>query len=439
MKMLPLLRWFCTLAGTALLLAACGGGSDSADRSRLTPAEAAPPAPEFIQPTTALGSSSQYAGSDPADPVSCSLDRQKKFTRAYLDEVYLWYDQIVDVDPDQFTQTTTQSGVPPDYPAVSDYFDALLVRTPDANGVAQDRFSTVIPASQAQALLASLDTTAQPQSSTQSGVVPVTKTVASPAGRNVGYIQFNAFDVGAQDALIASFRQLQAAGVQDLVLDLRANSGGFLYIAQSAASMITGPNNVGRIFEQLHYNNKRDPLTASSTMNFVDRVQVAESRFPVGTQLPQLNLPRVFVLTSNATCSASESVINSLRGVDVQVVRVGTTTCGKPYGFSEKDNCGLAYFPIEFRGTNAKGFGDYTTGFAPTCQLRDNPSVAAGGASDPLLNAALFFADNNACPANTGAGADGVQGSASPIVTSALQPNRPAWAGRMLLPVQQAH
>ena len=132
-----------------------------------------------------------------------------------------------------------------------------------------------------------------------------------------------------------------------------------------------------------------------------------------------------YVLTSGATCSASESIINALRGVDVQVVQVGSTTCGKPYGFHQKNNCGYAFFPIEFKGSNAKGFGDYTVGFSPTCAVNDNPIAFAGSSSDPLLNAALGHADTGSCPA-TGTAMSGI-----PALGRA-QPTRPAWAGRLV-------
>ena len=54
------------------------------------------------------------------------------------------------------------------------------------------------------------------------------------------------------------------------------------------------------------------------------------------------------------------AVINGLRGVNVEVYVIGSTTCGKPYGFYPTDNCGTTYFSIQFRGVNALGFGDYT-------------------------------------------------------------------------------
>lgn len=49
---------------------------------------------------------------------------------------------------------------------------------------------------------------------------------------------------------------------------------------------------------------------------------------------------------------ASEAVINSLSPF-VEVIRIGGTTCGKPYGFEQANNCGTAYFAIQFQGKNA--------------------------------------------------------------------------------------
>ena len=410
MKKPLLLRPLAALAVSALLLAGCGGGGGGGGGS----------------PT--LSGSAQFEGGI----AGCSVDTQKKFIRSYMDEVYLWYREIPEVDAARFS-------------TVEDYFHALLVKTPDANGLPKDRFSAVLPVSLAQAvprpsaaLQLSDPTTLR---AARTNAVPKVSVSTTTGGRVTGYIQFNDHVVGAQDDLIAAFQQVRAGGVQDLVLDLRFNSGGFLYIAQAAASMVTGPASDGRVFEQLQYNDKRPQETAQSAFLFGSTVQFSDgpgTQFPVGTPLPQLSLSRVFVLTTDATCSASESIINSLRGIDVQVVRIGTTTCGKPYGFRQKNNCGLAYFPIEFQGTNAKGFGDYTIGFSPMCEVHDsNRTVPAGDPGDPLLDAAKFFIDKGTCPAGTTPSiATGVQSAAAPIVT-VQQPSRPAWAGRLLLPQQQ--
>lgn len=414
MKKTAPLRPFLALFASLALLAGCGGGGDGGGGGGF-----APPAP-----TTSLGGSAQYEG-------ICTLETQKKFVRAYMDEMYLWYDQIPDVDARR-------------YSTIPDYFDALRVRTLDANGLPRDRFSTVLPSAAARDLR-------QPQSAallaSHTSLVPVVKTVSSPGGRKVGYIQFNDHGTGAQDDLITAFRQMQAASVQDLVLDLRFNSGGFLYAAQAAASMIVGPWAEGKVFERLQYNAKRAQETASSTMLFSSKLQFEESQYALGSQLPQLDLPRVFILASSRTCSASESIINGLRGIDVQVIQIGSSdlndagvpgTCGKPYGFREKHNCGWAYFPIEFMGTNAKGFGEYTAGFRHNCVVQDSTNASAGSSTDPLLNAALRHADTGSCPTGTTAPA---QSSATPLVsntvTDTAAPMRPSWAGRLLLPQQQ--
>jgi hypothetical protein len=410
MKNHRFIRTLAALAASAALLAACGGGGGGDGGSSSVPL--GPP------PSARFGASSSFEGT----VAGCSLETQKHFVRSYLDEVYLWYNEIPEVDATKYNNVT-------------DYFNALLVKTPDANGRPKDRFSAVIPTTQANALfgtsaaLVKQDASQLLQASTSS--VPLTYTDLTGSGRRYGYIQFNDHSVGAQDDLIDAFRKVRDEGAQDLVLDLRQNSGGFLYVALSAASMVTGPGAQGKLFEQLRYNDKRTPESNASALNFSSTVQFGETRYPAGTALPQLGLPRVFVLTSGATCSASESIINSLRGIDVQVVRVGTTTCGKPYGFREKDNCGLAYFPIEFQGANAKGFGDYTAGFTPTCQVVSMGTP--GSSSDTLLTAAKYYIDNNTCPAGS---ATGVQSAATPALDTAT-PSRPAWAGRVLLPEQQ--
>ena len=397
MNKAPSRRWLAAALVSALLLAACGGGGGGGDAAPLGP----PPSLRF-------GASGNYAN-------DCTLEGQKRFIRAYMDEVYLWYNEIPEVNAAQ-------------YGNISDYFHALLVKTPDANGLPKDRFSAVLPEASVRSLLSQSVAPAAADLQTAQAVsfaVPVSKVVSSPGGRRVGYIQFNDHSTGAQDELITDFFQLRDAGVQDIVLDLRFNSGGFLYIAQSTASMVTGPANNGKVFEQLQYSDKRAAESAASILNFIGTVQYPEVRYPAGSELPQLNLPRAYVLTSGATCSASESIINSLRGIDVQVVQVGGTTCGKPYGFHQKNNCGMAFFPIEFKGSNAKGFGDYTTGFAPTCAVADNPAAVAGSSSDPLLNAALRHADTGSCPAIASAL------SGIPALGRA-EPGRPAWAGRLL-------
>ena len=118
-----------------------------------------------------------------------------------------------------------------------------------------------------------------------------------------------------------------------------------------------------------------------------------------GDPLPQLGLSRVTVLAGPDTCSASESVVNGLRGVGITVNLVGAGTCGKPYGFFPQDNCGTTYFAIQFQGVNQQGFGDYGDGFAPTCAVADDFDHALGDPAEARLAAALTLRSTGACPA----------------------------------------
>jgi hypothetical protein len=107
--------------------------------------------------------------------------------------------------------------------------------------------------------------------------------------------------------------------------------------------------------------------------------------------------------------------MNSLKGVNVDVIQIGSTTCGKPYGFYPTDNCGTTYFTIQFRGVNAANFGDYTDGFSPEntvsnpgevlpgCSVADDFTAALGDPNESRLAAALVFRDSSvSCPAPTG-------------------------------------
>lgn len=214
-------------------------------------------------------------------------------------------------------------------------------------------------------------------------------------GKRIGYMQFNTFSQNAEGALITAFNQLKSENVDELVLDLRYNGGGSVPIAASLAYMIAGQANTqGKIFERLVDNDKNP---------FGDRDYpfYSKANENTGEPLPSLNLSKLYVLSTSGTCSASEAVINGLRGVDVDVEVIGAKTCGKPYAFIPTDNCSTTYYAVQFQGFNNKGFGDFANGFAPTCAVPDDFNNSLGNPSEKLLAAAVYHSANNACPAST--------------------------------------
>jgi carboxyl-terminal processing protease len=235
--------------------------------------------------------------------------------------------------------------------------------------------------------------------------VPSTVILNTAQGR-VGYLLFNDHVLTAENALVGAVQGLASQGIDDLVIDLRYNRGGYAFIASQLAFMVAGANRTAsRIFERQQYSDKRlaESNGTASIMPFfsVKCVPDPARGFACtnsGEFLPELKLARLWVLAGPDTCSASEAIINGLRGVDVSVTLVGGTTCGKPYAFTAKDNCGISYFPIESKGVNAKGFGDYAAGFAPTCAAADDFDHALGDPAEAMLATALAHRAGGACP-----------------------------------------
>ena len=228
------------------------------------------------------------------------------------------------------------------------------------------------------------------------------------AGRTVGYLQFNDHIGTAELQLKAAMEWLRAQRATELVVDLRYNGGGYLDLASQLGFMVAGETQTrGKTFETVRFNNKhteRDPVTGNTlaptpfwatTLGFLSPI---DPPLP----LPSLDLRRVYVLTGPDTCSASEAFINGLRGIDIDVVQIGDTTCGKPYGFYPEDNCGTTYFSVQFQGVNAKGFGDYPDGIVPTCFVPDDFGHALGDPAEARLAAALSHQVTGVCPAVPG-------------------------------------
>ncbi len=255
--------------------------------------------------------------------------------------------------------------------------------------------------------------------------MPISRVITASGGAKVGYIAFNDHVLTAEGQLRDAITSLKTQGVSDLVLDLRYNRGGYLFIASQLAYMVAGEAlTANKTFERLQYNDKRASETNRSATPFFNcMLNLNDSS--CGASLPSLDLERVYVLSGPGTCSASEAVINGLRGIDVQVVIVGGTTCGKPFGFTAKDNCGISYFPIEFKGVNAKGNGDYEAGFTATCPASDDFDHPLGDPAERLLSIALNHRTTSTC------GSASINKGDAP---DARLLHRPERGGRLVIP-----
>lgn len=240
------------------------------------------------------------------------------------------------------------------------------------------------------------------------------KVLATDIGQ-IGYMQFNSHIQSAQRQLISAITLFSQNNIQALVIDMRYNGGGLLSMASQLAFMVTGSSQTDALtFNQLQFNRKHltfNPITGErlqATPFYGREIDYNQGVFTTNA-LPSLGLSTIYVISSNATCSASEAFINGLRGIDVEVVLIGGTTCGKPYGFYPQDNCGTTYFTIQFQGSNQKGFGEYANGFIPSpapqfeadvqgCMVEDDFQHSMGNRNEGMLSVAVNHIQTGECP-----------------------------------------
>ena len=486
------------LIGSALLaflLTGCGGGGGDSSSDAPPPSQAPTPTPptvsadEWVQgqflsqgefknqcevPRTGIDPFSNEAFPD----VAGSAFDEKMWLRSWTYETYLWFDEVPDNNPDDFslpayfaqlrTNELTDSGLPRDNFHFSQSTEEYNQRTQSGitsgYGISWEFTRTTTPRNlrvrytepNSNAAISGLQRGARligidgidvvntlsnqdvdlindalfPDSVGESYVFTfantdgsqvdmtlVSQNVAISPVQNVrvlqtevgkvGYMQFNSFIEVAQPDLISAFSRFANENVSELVLDLRYNGGGSLLLASQIAYMVAGQAQTSnRVFQQIIQNPK---LPTSDPFPFYGvEIDYEEGRL-TNRRLPSPNLSRVYILTTGNSCSASESLINGLLGIDIEVVLIGGTTCGKPFGFFPEDNCGTTYFTIQLQTANEKGFGDYVEGFRPAisplfsdqvlgCDLPDDLSQPLGNSEEGLLSAALNFMQNGTCP-----------------------------------------
>jgi hypothetical protein len=288
--------------------------------------------------------------------------------------------------------------IEPQSPAVGKVFRGDRIVSingrPAADMISRNDFSVLAPnASGDRIQVVLLDTVGQQFTvDVAAAVFPLTpvpsvpsRIVTSPAGKKMGYLMVKDMISQAGGPLADSFQSFAAAGVTELVLDLRYNVGGLVTVGRDIASYLNPARTAGQIYTSLLYNNKRAGQFNTSVLF---------------TSPPNaLTLTRVYVLQGARTASASEQLVNALRPFLVDVVLIGDTTFGKPVGFLPTDDaCGETYNVVNFEAVNANLEGRYFDGFAPRCAVAEDFTVPLGSLAEPLLAAARNHADGIGCP-----------------------------------------
>lgn len=193
----------------------------------------------------------------------------------------------------------------------------------------------------------------------------------------IGYFYFDIFLGGntISDVLDELFTFFKKENIKDLVIDLRYNHGGNGIMALSIANSIIPETANGKMFSRVINNNKYKLLNYSLFLN------------PTANNL---NLKRVFFITSQETASSSEILINALRAVmDVKII--GTSTNGKPFGFQPYPVGNNFIFPVSFKNVNDKGFGEFYDGLPVDYEVADDLTKDFGDTDEECLKSVLTY------------------------------------------------
>lgn len=186
------------------------------------------------------------------------------------------------------------------------------------------------------------------------------------AGKRVAYIMYNEFGNNDTENLKQLFKDIAGQSVDDIILDLRYNPGGYVNIAQLVSTNLAPQEAIGNVFLKMTHNDK---------INQTDILNFEQSLLANGSPVNYKNL---YVITSSNTASASEIVINCLRPYMAgRLIQVGTATFGKNvaqqlYTDEEKAPM-LEFWMTNSLLSNAEDFSDYyTSGLKPDYEKSEN-------------------------------------------------------------------
>jgi carboxyl-terminal processing protease len=220
-------------------------------------------------------------------------------------------------------------------------------------------------------------------------------------GQKIGYLMYNGFTADFDTQLNNAFGTFKAEGINELILDLRYNSGGSVRSAIDLSGMVTGQF-TGQVFSTEIWNPELQAIFQQN--NPESLINRFTSSIRTGAALNSLNLNRVYVLTTGRTASASELVINGLDPY-IEVILVGGTTTGKfqasttfydapPPNFRRTEASLSHYYaiqPLIFTSANANGVTGFVDGIPPTFEFPEDLTNLGvlGELNEPLLEAAL--------------------------------------------------
>jgi C-terminal processing protease CtpA/Prc len=223
---------------------------------------------------------------------------------------------------------------------------------------------------------------------------PILSKVFEKNGKKAGYLYIYDFPDGMTQTLNQKFAEFKAAGVQELILDLRYNYGGSVSSAAALCSLIPSGLSSGSPFIIFKGNKNGGEVKRT----FAQQIAYDPKALDFNTlRSNALGLQKIFILTSNSTASAAEIVINNLKPY-MQVIQIGDTTLGKDMaGFVVEDKrkprkISWQIHPVIYKVFNANGAGEYSNGISPQIMVNEYaglPLLPLGDPNETLISSAL--------------------------------------------------
>lgn len=207
-------------------------------------------------------------------------------------------------------------------------------------------------------------------------------------GTKIGYFVYDQFLDSYSTELKSVFSYFASENIDERVLDLRYNPGGYLSTCADLASMIAPSSALDKTFLSMQWN---DALTEYLIQQYGENSEYFILDFPQ----PEINIDmnRMVVITSEGSASASEAIVNGLSPY-MDITIIGGQTAGKYTGASlfydieeQKHDWGI-YLVIN-RISNSLGNTDYVDGFTPDFEISDDYTTPLGDVSEPLLAKAI--------------------------------------------------
>ena len=135
-------------------------------------------------------------------------------------------------------------------------------------------------------------------------------------GKKIGYLFFNRFTLGACEDLIKAGKYFCSEGIDDLILDMRYNSGGYVVTENVLASMLAPESEViaGSVFETAVYNKILAKAWGEDKSCFSQEIKYTDANgdhiFSVAGANP--GIKHLYAIMTEDSASASESLLVGL-------------------------------------------------------------------------------------------------------------------------------